>query len=321
MRLLVTFPATEEQKNRLRTLVPDWNIEFTSFSHATAEQVVRTEVIIGNVPAGLLVQADRLQWMQLYSSGATGYVDALPPSAELTCATGAYGLPVAEHLLAMLLALLKHIPTCRDAQNRGEWIHVPASGMVAGSTVLIVGLGDIGTAFARMVHALGARVMGVKQTVSGPIDGVDEVHAVENLDALLPLSDVVALALPGTTRTSRMFDARRLSLMKKDALLLNVGRGSAVDIEALCDALEAGRLGGAALDVFDPEPLEPGHRVWNMHRVLITPHIAGGLLVRRTREAVFDICIGNLKRFTSGQPLINSVDRASGYRENHGKKN
>ena len=173
--------------------------------------------------------------------------------------------------------------------------------------VLVVGAGDIGTTFAALCKTLGARTVGLKRTVCPPPDGLDEVHALDELDAWLPRADVVALALPQTPETVHIMDRRRLFLMKEGSILLNGGRGSAIDPEGLNQVLSAGRLWGATLDVTEPEPLPADSPLWDQPDLLLTPHVAGGLHLEGTRERIVAIALENLKRYLAGEPLKNRM--------------
>ena len=241
----------------------------------------------------------------------------LPEKCIVTNATGAYGLAISECMLAMWLSLLKELPTYRDNQREHRW--APTGhfvGSIAGSRVLCVGMGDIGSNFARRAYALGAEVVGVRRTVHPDTpcpDYCTRVVAQSALDAELPQADLVALSLPGTPETLHLFNAERLALCKPGAILLNVGRGTAVDGEALAAAVHSGRLSGAGLDVTDPEPLPPEHPLWAEPNVIITPHVTGGFSLPKTLDNIVDIFAHNLKRYAAGQPLDNQMDRRTQY--------
>ena len=214
----------------------------------------------------------------------------------------------------MWLALAKDLLLYRDRQRQQRWqaIERPVRS-IDGSRVLCVGMGDIGASFARRAHALGAEVVGVRRRAAPAPDYCLRVVGVEALDEELPQADVVALSLPGTPETARLFDAARLARCKRGAILINVGRGGTVDHDALAAAIESGALYGAALDVTDPEPLPPDHPLWRLDTVLITPHISGRFSLPRTLENIVEIFAHNLRRFAAGQTLDNQMSRRTRY--------
>lgn len=275
------------------------------------------DIIIGNIDPDLLEYAKNLEWLQLNSAGADAYVKkgVLPEEVVLTNATGAYGPGVAEHMLAVLFSIQKKLHLYRDNQNQCEWQDEGEVMSLRGGCALIVGLGDIGLYFARLLRNFGYRVIGIKRRPGQVPQGVDELYTMEYLDELLPEADVIFSVLPETKATKNIFNAKRFREMKNSAVFLNAGRGSAVNTEDLCQALIAGEIYGAGLDVTDPEPLPSQHKLWNMKNVVITPHISGDFHHPATLYRIVDIAAGNLKRYCAGEPLMNVVDRETGYRK------
>lgn len=329
-RALVTIPTGERHRNLLQQAAPGWEFRFRGTDTlvcapqealpgqpVTQEDVDWAQVILGNVPAAMLHGSPALEWLQTNSAGVEPYIQpgVLAGDTLLTNATGAYGLAIAEHMLGMLLELFKKLELYRDAQKSGAWQSQGAVKAVYGSTVLVLGMGDIGGEFAARCKALGAKVIGVRRSPRPCPEYADEVHLLEDLDSLLPQADVVAITLPGTDATRGLMSRERLAKMKEGAVLLNVGRGFIVDTEALCDALERGHLSGAGVDVTDPEPLLPTHRLWNIPTAVVTPHISGFYHLRDTHERIVGIFLENLRRFQAGEPLRNLVDFATGYRK------
>lgn len=329
-RALVTIPTGERHRNLLQQAAPGWEFRFRGTDTlvcapqealpgqpVTQEDVDWAQVILGNVPAAMLHGSPALEWLQTNSAGVEPYIQpgALAGDTLLTNATGAYGLAIAEHMLGMLLELFKKLELYRDAQKSGAWQSQGAVKAVYGSTVLVLGMGDIGGEFAARCKALGAKVIGVRRSPRPCPEYADEVHLLEDLDSLLPQADVVAITLPGTDATRGLMSRERLAKMKEGAVLLNVGRGFIVDTEALCDALERGHLSGAGVDVTDPEPLPPTHRLWNIPTAVVTPHISGFYHLRETHERIVGIFLENLRHFQAGEPLRNLVDFATGYRK------
>lgn len=316
-KILVVLPVSEGQKERLEEFADKSCFTYTSYKKATKKMVEEADIIIGNIDPDLLEYAKNLEWLQLNSAGADAYVKkgVLPEEVVLTNATGAYGPGVAEHMLAVLFSIQKKLHLYRDNQNQCEWQDEGEVMSLRGGCALIVGLGDIGLYFARLLRNFGYRVIGIKRRPGQVPQGVDELYTMEHLDELLPEADVIFSVLPETKATKNIFNAKRFREMKNSAVFLNAGRGSAVNTEDLCQALIAGEIYGAGLDVTDPEPLPSQHKLWNMKNVVITPHISGDFHHPATLYRIVDIAVGNLKRYCAGEPLMNVVDRETGYRE------
>ena len=260
-----------------------------------------------------------MKWIQLNNAGTEGYCEPglLPEGAVLTNATGAYGLAISEHMIACLFMLRKKLNLYYADQLNREWRREGHVGVIQGTTVLVIGLGDIGRTFAGKMKALGCYTIGIRRrvtekTLAGNV-AADEVHGMEDLDQLLPRADVVAMSLPGNASTYHVLNRERIGLLKPNAIVLNVGRGTAIDTDALSDALYAGKITGAALDVTDPEPLPADHPLWSAPGALITPHISGGYSLPETLAQICDIFAENLERFRKGEPLRNVVDMGTGY--------
>lgn len=317
MKVLVTEPVEQRHIDRLVAVAPEYEFRFVNKEEqpASQEDLLWADIILGEVRPRLLSACTKLRWMQTCSSGVDHFLKPgiLPDGILLTNSSGAFGLAISEHLLAVTMSLQKKLELYRDAQHHQEWKSLGNISSIHGSTVLILGLGDIGSQFAMRCKALGATVIGLRRSIGDKPDYVDELYTTAELDSLLPRSDVVALTLPETAETKGLFSRQRIELMKPGSLLLNVGRGSLVDTEAVCDALESGHLAGAGLDVTDPEPLPKNHRLWSIPTALITPHISGFYFLKGTFDRIIDIFADNLGRFYRGESLINKVDAAAGY--------
>ncbi|OPX44960.1 putative 2-hydroxyacid dehydrogenase [Ruminiclostridium hungatei] len=313
--VLVLIPLKEEQKRILEEKAPSANFTYAKSQTVDAGQVQNANIIIGNPPVHMLKASKKLKWLQLNSAGVGEYAEegVLPEGAVLTNATGAYGPAISEYMLGVLLELFKKLHIYRDNQAEANWSYEGKVKAIFDSTALIVGAGDIGGEFAKRLKGLGAYTIGVKRTEGHKPDYLDELYLMDKLEALLPRADIVALSLPETPLTKGIINESTLKLMKKDAVLINVGRGSAVDTEALCDALEKGQLLGAALDVTEPEPLPKEHRLWKIKNAVITPHVSGGYSLEETRRRIAGIAAGNLEAFIRGTKLINVVDCSKGY--------
>lgn len=324
--ILVCLPLRAEQRQALEQAAPAFCLRFTTAEQVTAGDVRWADAILGNVPPALISQNDHLEWFQSNAAGPNAYLapGVLPETCVVTNATGAYGLAISEWMLAMWMSLLKELPLYRDRQSRGEWAPTGHSvRSVYGSRVLCVGIGDIGSNFARRAHALGAEVVGVRRTIHPDTPCPDycvKMIAQSELDAELPQADLVALSLPGTPETFHLFDTERLGRCKPGAILLNAGRGTTVDHNALCAAVHSGALSGAALDVTDPEPLPAEHPLWKEPNVIITPHVSGGFSLPRTLDNIADIFMHNLQRYAAGLPLDNQVSRTTQYASSAGQR-
>ena len=300
MKILVVLKVKNHHKKWLQKSAADAELRFLPTDQVTESDLADVDAIIGNVPTELLPAAKKLRWLQLNTAGADIYCKdgLLKDDVLLTNATGAYGLALSEHLLAQLLAMMKKLYPYYDNQKAGLWRDEGAVASIEDATVLILGIGDIGRAFARRVKALG----------------IDELGTMAELPALLARADVVVSVLPGTSETTGLFCKERFAAMKKGAYFLNIGRGSAVVTDDLIEAVQTGRLAGAALDVTDPEPLPADHPLWRTPNVYITPHISGDDHLSATQDKIVQIAARNLSAFLHGVSLENLVDRNTGYK-------
>jgi phosphoglycerate dehydrogenase-like enzyme len=260
---------------------------------------------------GVVPRAPRLRWIQSISAGVEEF--AKPVLAEhgvvLTSAAGVYDPGLAESVLGFLLAMSARI--VEDARlSPGSW---PSDGtrLIRGMTALVVGAGSIGTETGRVLRAVGVRVRGIARTPRPPDDVFERIGGPGDLHAELAEADHVVNVLPRTPATERMFDVDAFAAMKPSAFFVNIGRGATVDEPALVDALASGAIGGAALDVFDVEPLPADSPLWTMPNVLVSPHRAGDH--EGWPRDVVALFADNLRRDLAGEPLRNVVDVSLGY--------
>ncbi|MEO6212415.1 MAG: D-2-hydroxyacid dehydrogenase [Vicinamibacterales bacterium] len=263
--------------------------------------------------------APRLRWVHSPVAGVGGMLsaDVIHSPVVMSNSRGMSGETIAEHVLALALALFRKFPLAFRSQTERRWSQddtrrPPAIRMIKGSRVLLIGLGGIGIAAAQRFAALGASVTGVRRRTDLPVPaGVARVVGTGEMMTVLPDADIVVIAAPQTHSTRALIGARELSVMTRAAILINVSRGMLVDEAALADALRQGLIAGAGLDVFEHEPLDPSSPLWELANVIITPHVAG---FRADHwDAATDIFAENLRRFEQRAPLLNVVDKAQGY--------
>ncbi|MDO8210841.1 D-isomer specific 2-hydroxyacid dehydrogenase family protein [Conexibacter sp. CPCC 206217] len=255
--------------------------------------------------------SERVRWVQLPSAGverwlASGLMDA-DPQRVWTSATGAYSGIVAEHALALLLAGFRRLP---QSARAATWDHTVSGRTLRGATVAIVGAGGIGRALIAMLQPFGAHVLAVTRR-GEPVPGADETLPASRVAEVWPRADAVVLAAPATGATQQLVDRAVLAALPTDAWIVNVGRGSLIDTDALVHALAAEQIGGAALDVTDPEPLPDDHPLWHEPRALITPHSANPIGPRSA--ALADRVRDNVARRIAGDELLGVVERERGY--------
>ena len=320
-RVLILLPVGDKQKRQFEEAIIDSEYEFefiySERNKATSEELSSANIIIGSPPIKMISNSTFLEWVQLGTAGADEYtvIGALPKGTALTNATGAFGLAISEYMLGVLLEIYKKLHLYRDNQLQNFWMDMGSVKTIENSVVLSVGLGDIGGEFSKRMKALGAYTIGIRRKDTNKPNYIDELYLMEDLDKILPRADVIALSLPRTNETYKLFSAERIAKMKQGSVIINVGRGNAIDTEALCDALESGYLSGAGLDVTDPEPLPPNHRLWGIKSAVITPHISGFYHLQETYDKIISISANNLNRFSKGEDLKNIVDFTTGYRK------
>ncbi|MBQ9949135.1 MAG: D-2-hydroxyacid dehydrogenase [Clostridia bacterium] len=305
-RILVTIPLTQEQRERLQATDSTAKIEYIMQNKLQAQDVADRDIIIGNIPIPFIANANALKWLQLNMSGYEGYPQAMPQGVPVTNTRGAFGLAISEHMLGMLLMLKKKLHLYRDNHNAATWHDEGNVTAVEGSVVLVVGLGNIGSDFARKVKALGAYTIGIKRDLSKKPEYIDELYNLDRIDELIPRCDCIALSVPNDESTYKLMNRERINMMKQGAVLLNVGRGAAVDTDALAHAVSEGRI-MAGVDVTDPEPLPSDHLLWKQENAIVTPHISGFFHLPETLDRIVDIACDNLQRFNNGEILNNIV--------------
>ncbi|MCU1221452.1 MAG: D-isomer specific 2-hydroxyacid dehydrogenase, NAD-binding protein [Candidatus Angelobacter sp.] len=305
---------------KLRTEFPDIEIVYSAKKRDDEQALRCADVMIGwSLSPEQLRAAKSLRWIYSITAAVDQflYPELISSEIAISNAGSVHGPVVAEHAIAMVLALAKRLPSAVRYQQRRKWAmeeiwnEQPRPREVRGSSAAVVGLGSIGAEVAAMAAALKMHVIGVREHPERGTSGAHDVLGYDALDVAIARADFVVLAAPLTERTRHMIDARRLRLFKPTAYLINVARGALVDEAALVKALRERRIAGAALDVFEEEPLSRWSPLWKMPQVLITPHTA--FLTENVWQRHYEVFTANLKRYLAGQPLENFVDKKRGY--------
>ncbi len=338
--------APEWFAERIQTEFPNIEVVRLDDYKRVDREILDTDILMSwSITPEQVRAAKKLRW--IHSPAAAVHRLMIPQLIEsditVTSARGVHGPVVAEHVMALVLALAKRLPSAMRYQAEKKWAQTllwnerPRPREIAGATLGLVGVGSIGSEVARLASAMGMRVIAVRQNLTTKdtkehegrqhlTTGETEEHGgkqkvprlgltssleMTNIEAILSQADYVVLAAPVTPQTRGMINAQRLAAMKPDAYLINVARGALIDEPALLSALREGRIGGAALDVFEEEPLPAESPFWEMENVLITPHSAA--LTDRLWDRHFDLLSNNLRRFMAGEALLGVVDKTRGY--------
>ncbi|MGA2614822.1 MAG: D-2-hydroxyacid dehydrogenase [Spirochaetia bacterium] len=311
--IFISEPLSSEQRADLVRVAPGARLADSSTLSADPSLVERIEVCYSALPVSLWEKARNLAWLQVKWAGVDTLLALPQVRAHAATITNVHihGNAVCEHLWGMTLMLTRNLKGAVIRQGEGRWDESLREGLatLAGRTLCIVGLGSIGASCAAVGKALGMRVVGIRRHPAATA-GVDDVVGPDRRREVFAESRLIMVLLPDTGDTRAFIGRDELAVMK-GAFLLNGGRGKSIDIQALVDALAAGNVRGAGLDVTDPEPLPQGHPLWAMPNVIITPHYAGNH-PGYDGEA-FRVFLDNLGRWMRGEALRNVVDRSAGY--------
>jgi phosphoglycerate dehydrogenase-like enzyme len=293
--------------------VPEATIVVAETEEEALREIPDADAAFGNLHRNILDRAGQLKWLAAPAIAPPAgyyYDELIAHPVVATNFRGIFNEHIAAHILAFVLALARGLQYYIPRQIRHEYrperldsgtVYLPES------TALILGVGGIGAEAAKYLSQLGVRVLGIDARREDTPEGVAELHRPDELDSLLPQADFVILTIPHTPETEGLFDAGRFARMKKSAFFINIGRGMTTKLDALNQALRDGTIAGAALDVYEIEPLPADHPLWDAPNVLLTPHTAGfGPYLDDRRR---DLLVENAKRFAGGQPLVNVVDK------------
>jgi phosphoglycerate dehydrogenase-like enzyme len=307
---------TRDWGKRLAQEVPEARVIVAEDASVAAREIVDAEAAFGWLGADLLSKAKRLRWLQApQAAPAAGYYypELIAHPLTVTNFREIFNDHIGAHILAFVLAFARGLHVFIPQQLRREWkksaaedgdvVHLPEA------TALIVGVGGIGAETARLLAAFGVTVLGTDARRTSRPPGVAELHPPKALDDLLPRADFVILTVPHTPATEGFFNRARFQRMKRTAFFINIGRGMTTRLDDLVAALRAGEIAGAALDVYEQEPLPSEHPLWTMPSVLLTPHMAGHGPYLNDRR--FEIIVDNCRAFAAGRALRNVVDKSS----------
>lgn len=331
MKLLI-YPAVEPARlSKIQAIASDLAIANVDSEQSAIEEIKHADALFGKLTPEMLAAAMQLRWVQSPTASLEHYVFAelVAHTCTLTNMRGLFSDVIADHVLGYILCFARNLHLYMRQQLARQWEPIGGeqarTSFTAGPgvvsemdrahihlsdcTIGIVGLGAIGGEIARRANAFGMRVIAVDPVQQEKPTTVESLWQLDQLDQLLGQSDFVVIAAPHTPQTAGMFDRLTIQKMKSSGYLINIGRGVIVRLDDLCDALEAGEIGGAALDVFEQEPLPADHRLWQFENVIITPHVAACSV--HIAERHLEVLLNNLQRFVNNQPLRNVVDKAN----------
>lgn len=318
MIIVAVSALTGEHRQRITDAAArhGYAVAFYPDAQEAAAHAADAEIILCNRPEPAR-SAPKLKWFCSSNAGVEPFLIPgvfMSPDALLTNSSGAYGVTISEHIVMVTLELMRRQPEYSAVVAQRGWTRDLKIRSIRGSRVTLLGTGDIGRETARRLRAFGpAALTGVNRGGADPEGLFDRILTVDRLDRALPQTDLLIMSLPGTAETAGLMNAARLSLLPRDAFLVNVGRGSALDQAALAERLRDGRLAGAALDVFKQEPLPPDDPLWDCPRLLITPHTAGNVSLGYTVGRIVDLFLEDFENYCAGRPLRRTVDRKKGY--------
>ena len=274
------------------------------------------EILYAHSPSLLRAAPASLKWYCCSFAGVDPYCKDPSIFANPDCIltnSNVYGVTIAEHVVMVTLMLLRRMPEYEQIVAAQSWSNQLPIRSIRDNEFTILGTGDIGVNVAERMRGMGAgKIVGLSRS-GKPHPAFDEVYPISHLDELLPKTRILVMALPGTAETVHILNRQRIALLPEDAYVINVGRGTAVEQEPLVEALNSGKLAGAALDVMDPEPLPKGHPLWSAKNLILTPHVSGNMTLGYTCDRNVELFCEDLKNYAAGRPLRGFVDRTRGY--------
>jgi phosphoglycerate dehydrogenase-like enzyme len=320
--LLLQSGRKTDGRDDLRAAAPGVSLIVATSLRTAITSAADADIIIGANPdicdPRIINNAKELRWLASLSAGVENCMDLPVVKARGIIMTNLRGVDspvIAEHAISLALALAHGLDrfmldTAQGAMNRSTATRLPLQ-FLGGKTMLVSGLGGIGTEVARRAHGLGMKVIATRVGGTGKPDFVSYVGQPDELLTLARTADVIVSAVPLTPETTGLYNKEFFAALKPTALFINIARGGSVDTDALTAALNEGRLGGAGLDVTDPEPLPVGHPLWKAPRLIITPHVAAWSDVDESVQ--WTVATENLRRYVAGEKILDVVDLARGF--------
>ena len=274
------------------------------------------EILYAHSPDLLRAAPATLKWYCCSFAGVDPYCKDPAIFANPDCIvtnSNVFGVTSAEHVVMVTLMLLRRMPEYEEVVRNRSWSNQLPIRSIRDNEFTILGTGNIGVNVADRMRGMGAaKIIGLSRS-GRPHPAFDEVHPIADLDKVLPDTKILVMALPGTAETIHILNRERIALLPKDAYIINVGRGTAIEQEPLIEALNEGRIAGAALDVMDPEPLPHDHPLWSAKNLILTPHVSGNMTLGYTCDTNVAMFCEDLKNYAAGKPLNGFVDRTKGY--------
>lgn len=313
-----TIPLSVQNKHLRKIRNVDKKIKVTSVTSGHGEEIakhLKDADIVAGFPwvISSIKVAKKLKWIHTFSAGMDKVLtpEVVKSKVIVSNSSGIHAIPIAEHVLGFMLNFTRKFYHSFRKQQKKVWERNQDLTELRDKTVLVIGLGNIGTQVARLSSCFGAHIMAIKQDIKDKPEFVSKVYSINHLEKILSKADFVVLCLPLTPQTHHLFNMKKIKLMKKSAVLINIGRGGLINEKELIEALDKKIISGAGLDVTEEEPLPKESKLWKMENVVITPHHSGWS--EKYMDRAIDLFCLNLQAYLKGERLPNLVDKARGY--------
>lgn len=310
MKIISTIRLSDKLIEQVKKL---GDYSYIPAKEVQAEDLHDVDICIGNVPVKLVPEMKQIKWLQLDSAGSDQYAKTLKEDAILTNGSGTFGASIAEHILMVVLMAFRNMPFYAVSKPMHRYERIVRNRLVNGSTFLILGTGDLGSEFAKRVKVLGGKTIGLKRTPTDSLPYFDQVDTIDHMESYFDQVDVIVLTLPNHPSTTHIINKETLSKMKQETVIVNVGRGNAINEQDLYEALVNKQIACACLDVYEKEPLVKESPLWDLENVILTPHVAGNYANALTFELFYNIVEENIQHYLNNEPMRNLVNREFGY--------